>query len=257
MQIKYTSNADLTRWTTAWKESKRSISTDVCWVLCHESEVTCSTLESQVMYTSNADLTAAQRLERGGRSGAVAEVAAFAGAVSCRRKRVLSFFGEKRDSHLQAQEGAEILWREKVRAELVLHCGGGCLCRGSQLQVQEGAELLWQEEVQSERHSMLVDKHVEQYFWCLPQKVFVLECIPEGPDELLCTRANSMEACGEVPGELLCDVCCDPARVRSELAALRSGAVAATSNSMADSVRCVLMCMAVGASVHARCSLGG
>lgn len=53
-------------------------------------------VHTQVLYTSKADLIAAKRMERGGRSGAVAAMAEFVGTACCRRKCVLGYFGEKR-----------------------------------------------------------------------------------------------------------------------------------------------------------------
>lgn len=49
-----------------------------------------------VMYVSHADLQGAHKMERGTRTGAVAEVAGYAHGTGCRRKRVLTFFGEER-----------------------------------------------------------------------------------------------------------------------------------------------------------------
>ncbi|GIL53905.1 hypothetical protein Vafri_9495 [Volvox africanus] len=48
-----------------------------------------------IMYASHADLQAAHKMERGTRTGAVAEVASYVHGRSCRRKCILNFFGEQ------------------------------------------------------------------------------------------------------------------------------------------------------------------
>jgi ATP-dependent DNA helicase RecQ len=49
-----------------------------------------------IMYASHVDMQAAHKMERGARTGAIAEVASYAHGASCRRKRILNFFGEDR-----------------------------------------------------------------------------------------------------------------------------------------------------------------
>ncbi|GIL86246.1 hypothetical protein Vretimale_13751 [Volvox reticuliferus] len=51
-----------------------------------------------IVYASHADLQAAHKMERGTRTGAVAEVASYVHGRSCRRKCILNFFGEQSGS---------------------------------------------------------------------------------------------------------------------------------------------------------------
>ncbi|KAG2434182.1 hypothetical protein HXX76_007908 [Chlamydomonas incerta] len=51
---------------------------------------------ASLLYASRADLEANQKMERGVRSGAVTEVAAYCHGGGCRRRHVLKFFGEER-----------------------------------------------------------------------------------------------------------------------------------------------------------------
>ncbi|KAG2447299.1 hypothetical protein HYH02_007629 [Chlamydomonas schloesseri] len=51
---------------------------------------------ASMLYASKADLEANQKMERGARAGAVAEVAGYCHGGGCRRRHVLKFFGEDR-----------------------------------------------------------------------------------------------------------------------------------------------------------------
>ncbi|MEW5301248.1 MAG: hypothetical protein WDW38_009457 [Sanguina aurantia] len=85
-----------------------------------------------IVYASNEDLKSAQSMERGSRSGSVAHVAALCMQPGCRRKKLLAYFGEKREACNRSTEEACDFCRDPAAVHRLLKQLDG---------IQEGASM--------------------------------------------------------------------------------------------------------------------